>query len=56
LILLKLDISALLGYTGAVFKNFLGTQLGFMISAAVLILWTLLPIWRLKVKAQKKDF
>lgn len=56
LILLKLDISALLGYTGAVFKNFMGTQLGFMISAAVLMLWTLLPIWRLKVKAQKKDF
>src|SRR5210317_2202295 len=45
LILLKLDISALLGYTGAVFKNFMGTQLGFLISAAVLLLWTVLPVW-----------
>ncbi|MCO5725048.1 ABC transporter permease [Robiginitalea marina] len=56
LILLKLDISALLGYTGAVFKKFLGTQLGFLISGGVLLLWTLLPIWRLTAKARKKDF
>ncbi|WP_420592664.1 ABC transporter permease [Robiginitalea biformata] len=56
LILLELDISALLGYTGAVFKKFLGTQLGFLISGAVLILWTLLPVWSLYRKAKKKDF
>ncbi len=56
LILLKLDISALLGYTGAVFKNFMGTQLGFLISTTVLILWTLLPVWNLIRKAERKDF
>jgi Cu-processing system permease protein len=56
LILLKLDISALLGYTGAVFQKFLGTQLGFLISGGVLLLWTLLPIWRLTARARKKDF
>ncbi|MCX2718764.1 ABC transporter permease [Lentiprolixibacter aurantiacus] len=56
LILLKLDISALLGYTGAVFKNFLGTGLGFLISAAALLLWTVLPVWSLSFKAKKKDF
>jgi Cu-processing system permease protein len=56
LILLKLDISALLGYTGAVFKKFLGTDLGFMISATVLLLWTLLPVWNLIRKAKRKDF
>lgn len=56
LILLKLDISALLGYTGAVFKKFLGTQLGFVISAIVLLLWTVLPLMRLRWKAHRKDF
>ncbi|QBA63221.1 ABC transporter permease [Muriicola soli] len=56
LILLKLDISALLGYTGAVFKQFFGTNAGFVISLLMLFLWTLLPIWRLVYKAKRKDF
>jgi Cu-processing system permease protein len=56
LILLKLDISALLGYTGAVFKSFFGTNLGLMISISMLLLWTILPIWRLAHKSKRKDF
>ncbi|TAI46662.1 ABC transporter permease [Flagellimonas allohymeniacidonis] len=56
LILLKLDISALLGYTGAVFKNFFGTNQGLIISLFTLILWTFLPVWRLLFKAKRKDF
>ena len=56
LILLKLDISALLGYTGAVFKQFFGTNLGLLISLAVLLLWTILPIWRLAYTSKRKDF
>ncbi len=56
LILLKLDISALLGYTGAVFKKFFGTNWGLMLSIAVMILWVLLPVWRIKRKLRKKDF
>lgn len=56
LILLKLDISALLGYTGAVFKQFFGTQAGLIISLTVLVLWTLLPMWRLTFKSKRKDF
>jgi Cu-processing system permease protein len=56
LILLKLDISALLGYTGAVFKQFFGTSLGLVVSVLMLVLWTVLPIWRLIYKAKKKDF
>ncbi len=56
LILLKLDISALLGYTGAVFKKFFGTNLGLVLSIAVMLLWVLLPVWRIKVKLKKKDF
>lgn len=56
LILLKLDISALLGYTGAVFKQFFGTQLGLFLSIAVLCLWTVIPVLRILQKANKKDF
>ncbi len=56
LILLKLDISALLGYTGAVFKKFFGTNLGFLLSFAVMTLWVILPVWRIRGKLKKKDF
>lgn len=56
LILLKLDISALLGYTGAVFKNFFGTDLGLIISFAALILWVILPVSRIMYKSKRKDF
>lgn len=56
LILLKLDISALLGYTGAVFKEFFGTRMGLLVSLGMLAVWTWLPIWRLAVKCRKKDF
>ena len=55
-ILLKLDISALMGYTGAIFKQFFGTDLGLIISLGVLYLWTVLPIYRLAYKSGKKDF
>ena len=56
LILLKLDISALLGYTGAIFKQFFGTDQGFVVSILMLVLWTVLPIWRLVAVSKKKDF
>ncbi|WP_291865900.1 ABC transporter permease [Maribacter sp.] len=56
LILLKLDISALLGYTGAVFKKFFGTNFGLIVSIIVLVVWTWIPIWRLSYKSKRKDF
>ena len=56
LILLKLDISALMGYTGAVFKSFFGTKLGFGLSILVLSLWTVIPAFIFLRKANKKDF
>lgn len=56
LILLKLDISALLGYTGAIFKQFFGTNAGLLTSIFMLVLWTLIPVWRLGRNAGRKDF
>jgi Cu-processing system permease protein len=56
LILLKLDISALLGYTGAVFQKFFGTNFGLIISLAMLILWVLIPTGIIYRMAKTKDF
>lgn len=56
LILLKLDISALLGYTGAVFQKFFGTNLGLFTSLSILSLWTIIPIMFMLRKAARKDF
>jgi len=56
LILLKLDISALFGYTGAVFKKFLGTGLGMVSAFSILCLWVLIPTYTILYKAKRKDF
>ncbi len=56
LIILKLDISALLGYTGAVFKQFFGTSFGLIISFIMLLIWVLLPVLRIIIKSKRKDF
>lgn len=56
LILLKLDISALLGYTGAVFKSFFGTGMGLIISLSVLCAWVGIPVWVISRKSNQKDF
>ncbi len=56
MILLKLDISALLGYTGALFQRFFGTGLGLIASWTMLLIWTITPLILMIRKAQKKNF
>jgi len=55
LILLKMDISAMMGYTGAVFKDFFGTTMGFAIALLLLCCWMLLPAWWSLRKFNRKD-
>jgi Cu-processing system permease protein len=55
IILLRLDISALMGYTGAVFKNFFGTTSGFFASLAILLFWIFLPLMLSLRIFRKKD-
>jgi Cu-processing system permease protein len=45
LILLQLDVSAMMGYTGAVFKDFFGTYTGLLFSFTALLLWIIIPVW-----------
>ncbi|AZQ60853.1 ABC transporter permease [Flammeovirga pectinis] len=56
LILLKLDISALLGYTGAIFQQFFGTNLGMFTSFLILLMWIILPVGFILKKSNNKDF
>ncbi len=56
LIMLKLDISALMGYTGAVFNKFLGTGLGMTVAFGTLLLWVILPVFMFVRKAERKDY
>ncbi len=56
LILLKLDISALLGYTGALFQKFFGSGLGSAVSLITLVLWLLIPVLTMLRQLRKKDF
>ncbi|PJB59137.1 MAG: ABC transporter permease [Bacteroidetes bacterium CG_4_9_14_3_um_filter_41_19] len=56
LILLKLDISALMGYTGAVFRKFFGTDTGLLLSTLILIMWTVLPVWAIVRVSGRKNF
>lgn len=54
-ILLQMDISALMGYTGAVFREFFGNYIGILLSFLGLFIWIIAPlIWSLK-RFGKKD-
>lgn len=56
LVILKMDISALLGYTGAVFQDFFGTNLGMILSFSILLLWVIVPVFLIKRISGRKDF
>lgn len=55
LILLKMDVSALMGYTGAVFQNFFGTTTGIIITLLVMSLWTIVPVSLSLRRFRRKD-
>ncbi len=54
-ILLQLDVSAMMGYTGAIFKNFFGTTLGLIMSFMLLCLWVIIPFYISLKKFKNKD-
>lgn len=55
LTLLKMDISALMGATSAVFKQSFEGVIGSLISFTVLILWIVIPLFLSSKKFKKKD-
>lgn len=44
LVLLQLDTAALMGYTGALFRTFLGSSTGALVSVAALLAWVAVPV------------
>jgi len=56
IILLNLDISALMGYTGALYQQFFGSFIGIGLSLVCMFLWVILPLWFALRKFQRKDF
>ena len=45
MVLLKLDISALMGYSGATFQHFFGSSAGTLFSLLFLVLWIVFPLF-----------
>lgn len=55
LMMLQMDVAAMLGYTGAVFKEFFGSLAGILFVTFVLLLWVLIPVWLSVRKFNSKD-
>jgi Cu-processing system permease protein len=55
LILLRLDVSAMMGFTGAVFQNLFGSHLGLILSFGLLIVWAAVPFYISLRKFKQKD-
>jgi Cu-processing system permease protein len=56
LVLLRLDVAALMGYTGAVFKQFFGTFYGLAVALGALTLWTAIPMLCGATTYARRDF
>lgn len=54
-IMLKMDVSALMGYTGALYKDFFGSSTGILFTTGIMLLWIVLPLWWALRVFRKKD-
>jgi Cu-processing system permease protein len=55
-VLLEFDISALMGYTGAVYNRFFGTFYGMITAVASMLIWLVLPLYGATNRFRKMDF
>ncbi len=56
LFIFKMDVSALMGLTGAIMQQFLGSALGSAIIYLTLTIWAILPLYIAKKLFIKKDY
>ncbi|MBK6563611.1 MAG: ABC transporter permease [Saprospiraceae bacterium] len=54
-VLLQIDVAALMGYTGAIFKKLFGTHLGYLTSLLLISFWILCPYFFSLRLFKKKD-
>lgn len=55
-VLLQMDISALMGYTGALMQDIMGNHAGVLAAAGIMGLWILLPLLLAVRKFNRRDF
>jgi Cu-processing system permease protein len=55
IVLLNLDVSALMGYTGALYKSILGSLWGISLAFGLMVLWILVPVLASKRIFSKRD-
>ena len=44
-VVLKMDVSALMGLTSALYKDFFGSGTGMLFTLGIMFLWIMLPLW-----------
>jgi Cu-processing system permease protein len=54
-IMLQMDVSALMGYTGAVYKDFFNSNMGMLYTIAIMLVWITLPLVLSIRSFNKKD-
>ena len=54
-IMLKMDVSALMGYTGALYQDFFGSFTGMLFTTGIMLLWAVLPLYGAVRTFRKKD-
>jgi len=54
-IMLKMDVSALMGYTGALYQDFFGSTKGMLFTTGIMLLWIVLPLFAALRTFKKKD-
>ena len=55
LVLIKMDMSAMMGFTGAVFRDFFGSQAGFLATIAILLGWIIISFSLSLRRFNRKD-
>jgi Cu-processing system permease protein len=55
LMLLKMDISAMMGVTSAVFRDVFGSGIGIAFAFGILLLWIFVPLWLSIRRFNRKD-
>src|SRR5215467_14433790 len=54
-IMLKMDVSALMGYTGALYQDFFGSFKGMLFTTVIMFLWVVIPLFGAIRTFNKKD-
>jgi Cu-processing system permease protein len=54
-LMLQMDVSALMGYTGATYKDFFGSSLGLLYTLGIMLIWIAVPVLLALRSFNKKD-